>query len=337
MELGTIQKVNLKALWPGEATHFTPWLAQNLDLLSQKLGMDLELEGTEADAGDFSADIIVRDLSSNRLIVIENQFGGTDHKHLGQLITYASVLGAGAVVWIAEMIRPEHKSAIDFLNLNLKDSLSLYAIEASAIRIDNSKPAFVLTVVSMPSEVAISTFDVGNQLSEIKEKYRSYFQTLIDELREGHRFTNARAGQPQNWYTFASENSRFYKYSASFAQGGKVRVEVYIDGGDKTKNEELFDCLFHQKVEIEQAIGAELSWERLDNRRACRIAVNRYGTIDMDSNALDEIKNWTIQHLLRFKSVFPTKVIQCGLTSQLSFLSNQTFNSPLEQILDDKI
>jgi hypothetical protein len=312
MELGTIQNVNLKALWPGEATHFTPWLAQNLDLLAQKLGMDLELEATEASAGDFSADIIARDLSSNRLVVIENQYGGTDHKHLGQLITYSSVLGAGAVVWIAEAIRPEHKSAIDFLNANLKDSLSLYAIEASAIRIDDSKPAFVLTVVSMPSEASISTSEVGLQPSETKEKYRSYFQNLIDELREKHRFTNARAGQPQNWYTFASENSRIYKYSANFAQGGKVRVEVYIDCGDKTKNEELFDCLFGQKDEIEKAIGTELSWERLDNRRACRIAVYRDGEIDMDSDSLAEIKIWMIQYLLRFKSVFPTRVTQCG-------------------------
>jgi hypothetical protein len=117
MELGTIKNVTLKAFWPGEATHFTPWLAQNLDLLSQKLGMDLKLKGIKAAAGDFSVDIIERDLLSNRLVVTENKFGGTDHKHLGQLITYASVLGAGAFVRIAEMIRPEHKSAIDFLSL----------------------------------------------------------------------------------------------------------------------------------------------------------------------------------------------------------------------------
>ena len=117
--------------------------------------MDLELESIETSAGDFSADIVARDLSTNRLVVIENQYGGTDHKHLGQLITYASVLGAGAVVWIAETLRPEHKSAMDFLNQNLKEGLRLYAVEASAVRIDDSKPAFVLTVISMPSEVSV--------------------------------------------------------------------------------------------------------------------------------------------------------------------------------------
>ncbi|MRW91428.1 DUF4268 domain-containing protein [Duganella sp. FT80W] len=311
MELGTIQNVSLKSLWPGEATHFTPWLAQNLDVLAKKLGTDLELVATEASAGDFSADIIARDLGRNRLVVIENQFGGTDHKHLGQLLTYSSVLGAGAVVWIAETIRPEHKSAIDFLNLNLKESLSLYAIEASAVRIDNSKPAFILNVVSMPSEAPLVTTESGQQLSETKEKYRNYFQSLIDELREKHYFTNARAGQPQAWYTFASENSKLYKYSANFSQGGKARVEVYIDCGDKAKNEEVFDCLFKDKEQIAAMVGSELSWERLDNRRACRIAIYRDGDIDMDSEELAEVRNWSIRNLLKFKEIFPQRFSKC--------------------------
>jgi hypothetical protein len=310
VELGRIQTVPLKELWPGEATHFTPWIAKNLDILGEKLGMDLEIESTEASAGDFSADIVARDLSTNKLVVIENQYGGTDHKHLGQLITYASVLGAGAVVWMAESNRGEHKSAMDFLNQNLKESLSFYAVEASAIRIDESRPAFVLTVVSMPSEAAVNP-PPGPELSETKERYRTYFQSLIDELRETHKFTNARTGQPQNWYTFASENSKVYTYSTSFAKGGRVRVEVYIDTGDKARNEQVFDCLLARKQEMEAALNFELTWERLDSRRACRIAVYRDGEIDADSETLADIKSWTIQNLLRFKAVFAPEFQRC--------------------------
>jgi hypothetical protein len=149
-ELGSLVTLSLKEIWNGEATHFTPWLSQHLDILGEKLGMDLEFTSTETSAGDFSADIIAQDLSTDQLVVIENQFGNTDHRHLGQLITYSSVLGAGVVVWIAETIRSEHKSAIDFLNRNLKESLRIYAVEASVIRIDNSKPAFVLGSVPKP-------------------------------------------------------------------------------------------------------------------------------------------------------------------------------------------
>jgi hypothetical protein len=152
--------------------------------------------------------------------------GATDHKHLGQVITYSSVLNAGVVVWIAESIRPEHKSATDFLNQNLREGLRLYAVEVSVIRIEDSKPAFVLNVVSQPTEAPVLVGEAGQQASETKERYRAFFQELIDKLREGHRFTNARAGQPQNWYTFSSENSKVFKYSTSFAQGGRVRVDL---------------------------------------------------------------------------------------------------------------
>jgi Domain of unknown function (DUF4268) len=277
VDFGKIENISLRELWPGEATNFTPWLAKNLDILSDKLGMDLELETTEAGAGDFSADIIARDLSTNRTVVIENQFGGTDHRHLGQVITYSSVLAAGVVVWIAESIRPEHKAAIDFLNQNLKEGLQLYAVEASVIKIDDSKPAFALNVVSMPTEAPSVAADGTQQTSETKEKYKAYFQGLIDELREEHRFTNARAGQPQNWYTFSSENSRVFRYSTSFAQGGRVRVEVYIDcgHGDNEKNNRIFECLKSKKETIEREFGAELSWEPLDSKRACRVAIYR--------------------------------------------------------------
>ncbi|MCC4588358.1 DUF4268 domain-containing protein [Xanthomonas melonis] len=310
LDLGTIENVSLKNLWPGEATHFTPWLSQNLEVLGKKLGMDLQLESTETSVGDFSADIIARDLSSSKLIVIENQFGATDHKHLGQLITYASYLGAGVVVWIAESIRAEHKAAMDFLNLNLKESLSLYAIEASAIRINDSKPAFILSIVSRPNEASISGNDTAQSTSETQERYRTYFQTLIDELRDNHKFTNARSGQPQNWYTFASANSKVYKFGTSFTTGGKVRVEIYIDCGDKLKNEDLFDRIFLEKEKIQSQIRHELSWERLDNRRACRIAVYRDGDIDAETEVLNEIREWAIQQLLKFKEVFPAFVQQ---------------------------
>jgi hypothetical protein len=310
MDLGTIHALPLKSIWPGEATHFTPWLSQNLSLLGNKLGMDLEFESMESNAGEFSADIIARDLASNRLVVIENQYGSTDHRHLGQLITYASVLGARVVVWIAETVRPEHKSAMDFLNQNLKESLSLFAIQASAFRIDNSKPAFDLTVVSMPSEAAVAT-EVSPTRSETMERYREYYQSLIDALREQHNFTNARSGQPQNWYSFSSENSRVYRYSTSFAIGGRVRVELYIDCGDKAKNEELFDCLLTRRGEIEHALGQAAVWEKLENKRASRIAVYRDGDIDADTQTLEEIKNWVIQNLLKFRDVFPRHVASC--------------------------
>lgn len=309
MEFGKINNVALRDIWPGEATHFTPWLSMNMNVLSEILGMDLELEEVEGSAGDFSADLVARDLSTNRKVVVENQFGSTDHRHLGQIITYSSVLNAGVVVWIAESIRPEHKSAIDFLNLNLKESLQIYVLELSVIRIDDSKPAFVFTKICMPAESILAGPEIGNKVvNETSQKYRDYFQVLIDTLRENHKFTNARAGQPQSWYTFASENSKVFKYSTSFASGGRVRTEVYIDTSDKAKNEQLFDLLYLDKDAIESEFGSQLTWEKLETKRASRIAIYRDGNIDQDSETLDQIRIWSIEHLLRFKRVFPGRI-----------------------------
>ena len=305
MDFGKIVEVPLRDLWPGEATHFTPWLAANLQLVSEKLGLELELESVESAAGDFSADIVATDVATNRRVIIENQYGGTDHRHLGQILTYSSVLNASVVIWIAEKIRSEHKSAIDFLNQNLRQTLQVFALEANIIRIDDSKPAFGLKIVCMPTEASTSATSTSPDATETQEKYRSYFQSLLDELRNVHKFTNARAAQPQNWYTFTSDNSKVYKYSTSFAQGGRVRAEVYIDTGDKLRNEAIFDELHAQKEAVEAAYGSALEWEKLEAKRACRIAIYIDGDIDVDSEKLADIKKWVLANLLRMKQVLP--------------------------------
>lgn len=305
MDFGTIVEVPLRNQWAGEATDFTPWLSRNLDRVSEALGLELELETVEASAGDFTADIVAKDIGTNRRVVIENQFGGTDHKHLGQILTYSSVLKASVVIWIAEKVRPEHKSAMDFLNLNLKESLQIFAIEASIIRIDNSKPAFSLKVVCTPTEAPAVSVAANAAATETQEKYRTYYQSLLDELRNVHKFTNARAAQPQNWYTFSSENSKFYRYSTAFAQGRRVRVETYIDCGDKARNEAIFDHLYAQRTAIEAAFGRDLEWDKLESKRASRIATYRDGEIDAESEILAEIQKWCVANLLRMSQVLP--------------------------------
>ncbi len=139
------------------------------------------------------------------------------------------------------------------------------------------------------------------------ELYRRYFQALQDELREKHRFTNARMGQPQNWYTFRS-GIPGVDYGTSFAQGGRVRVEIYIDFGDAERNKGLFDRLYSQREALERLFGESLSWERLDERRASRVAVYCDGPIDASAEELGRIRAWAVDRLLKFRSVFGPKI-----------------------------
>lgn len=97
--LGRLTRVELRAAWKNEATHFTPWLAEpdNLSLLAETLGLapdGLELRGQEQAVGPFRADLLCRSTEDNSLVLIENQLERTDHGHLGQLLTYAAGLAA---------------------------------------------------------------------------------------------------------------------------------------------------------------------------------------------------------------------------------------------------
>jgi hypothetical protein len=52
-----------------------------------------------------------------------------------------------------------------------------------------------------------------------------------------------------------------------------------MDRGNKADNKRVFDLLFEQRELFEADFGSKLVWERLDNRRACRIKAEMPGDI----------------------------------------------------------
>ncbi len=305
---GELKVLNPRVAWPNEARDFTPWLASHITSLGDVLDMQLELTATETSVGDFSLDILAKDLNSDRQVIIENQFGSTNHDHLGKLLTYAAGLDATAVIWVAEVIREEHREALEWLNRRTDADTHFFAVVVEVIQIDDSRPAFRFKPIVFPNEWQRAVRDSAErEPSPRAESYRRFFQALIDELREKHRFTGARVGQPQNWYSFASGVGGF-QYGTSFTWNGRFRAELYIDLGDDEKNKATFDALLTQKDQIESEFGEPLDWDRQDDKRASRIVVYRDGTIDDTDEHLEEIRAWCVDHLLRLKRVFGTRL-----------------------------
>lgn len=301
-DFGEIRSVDIRDVWPHEATDFTPWLVENIDQLGQALGMELEVLGREADVGDFSLDILAKDLGTARTVVIENQLTDTDHDHLGKLMTYAGGLDAGVLVWIAKALRDEHRQALEWLNEHTGPDVDCFGVAIEVIRIDDSKPAFNFKLVVFPNEWQKGKSGSRPVASAKGEAYRAYFQGLIDELRTKHKFTGARVGQPQNWYSFSCGVGGITLGNV-FTQDSRVRAEVYIDLQDKDRNKELFDRLLQQRDAIERDYGAGLTWERLEDRRASRIAAYHQGTIEAPAETLDALQRWSVENLLKLRAV----------------------------------
>ncbi len=150
--LGSLTPVDLRTIWPDEARDFTPWLAAHLDRLGDALDVGgLTLVEQEMSVGAFSLDILAESGTGAR-IAIENQLASSDHTHLGQCLTYAAGIGASAVVWITPQLREEHRAALDWLNEHTDASVHFFGVEVSAVRIGDSNPAPVFTVVCRPND-----------------------------------------------------------------------------------------------------------------------------------------------------------------------------------------
>ena len=307
-DFGQLKSLDLRTIWPHEASDFTPWLATNLAALGNALGMELELEEREASVGDFSVDVLARDLGTGHRVIIENQLAQTDHDHPGKLLTYAAGFDASVVVWICERVRDEHRQALEWLNQRTDSDTQFFGVVVELIQIDDSRPAYNFKPVVFPNEWQKAKRSRRATTQSGKgEAYRVFFQGLIDELRDKHRFTGARLGQPQNFYAFASGISGLH-YGASFAHGDRVRVELYIDMGHAERNKELFDNLCEDKGATDQEYGTGLDWERLDDKQASRIATYRSGSIDAGPEELAEIQAWVVENLLIMKSTFGPRV-----------------------------
>ena len=313
IDFGELQKVPLRKIWPHEADDFTPWLEENIEALGDALGLQLEVTNREAPVGDFSLDLLAKDLDSLRTVIIENQFSQTDHDHLGKLLTYAAGSDASTVIWISERVRDEHRQALEWLNQKTGIDTQFFAVVVEVLRIDDSKPAFNFKPIVVPNEWQKSRRQKSstNILSRIESRYKLYFQELIDELRENHDFIGARRAQPRSWCDFSS-NFQGICFRASFLQyvkpPSRAYAAIYIERDIQEQTKAIFDALEKRKTEIISEFGGQLEWERRFGQKCSIIAIGCHALIESSDSELEEFRQWHIQNLLKLKEVFTPEI-----------------------------
>ena len=309
VELGKVEPVDLRVIWEHEAHDFTPWLSDNLSLLGEELGLDLELRQPEARVGSFSLDILARNRHSDCNVTIENQLTETDHSHLGQLLTYASGHDAGIVIWIASSFREEHRAAIDWLNSATNDDFDFYGVEISAIRIGDSLPALQFQVVVRPAHGAARK---RREASLGSEWYLRFYQPLLDDLKAaGWKWSWRGRGGHSVYFSSGFEGMSLGMY---LPETWEAQVLFWMDLGSHEATNQVFDGLEADQVAIETELGladnpsTSLWWERRGRHRYAHLGVIRTEWTGDGGVADGEIRAWMGEYMERLYEVFKPRL-----------------------------
>lgn len=308
--LGRLERVDLRQVWQREAGDFTPWLAQeeNLALISEIIGLELELESTEKSVGPFRADILCKDTVTNNWVLIENQLEQTDHTHLGQLLTYATGLDAVTIVWIAERFREEHRATLDWLNESTSKEINFFGLEVELWQIGDSEIAPKFNIASKPNDwtKTISSIrqSAETQLSPTKQLHLEYWESFNDYLETNHSLIRRRTALPQNWCNFAIGHSGFYLSTSINTQKNRIGVSLIID----SKNTKYhFNQLFQQQNTVEAEIGQALKWRELPDKKTSYIELYH----NADPRNVDDWQNqhaWLKHYLEAFHRTFAPRI-----------------------------
>jgi hypothetical protein len=306
LKLGKVVQVDVRKAWPNEATHFTPWLASSdgMELLQDALGMDLEVEAVEKLVGPFRADILAKrtDTTDEHWVLIENQLEKTDHRHLGQLLTYAAGLKAATIVWVAQHFAEEHRAALDWLNDITSDAYQFFGLQIELWQIGSSEAAPMLNVLAEPNEWTREVQQSAeNSVSDLKQQQQRFWQGVRALLLEKKSNVRPQKAHPQHWADYSLGRSGTW-LSASINKNKKnIAVEFAFRGpGGKVWFEELME----KKGEIEAKFGEELSWQRLDGKKQSRIALYRENTDPTNEADWPRQHAWVVEQLARFHTVF---------------------------------
>ena len=304
MKLGKLKRIDLREYWKHEALDFTKWLAEpeNIELLSDEIGVGMELVQTEASVGRFNVDILAQEENTGRKIIIENQLEVTDHTHLGQLITYAAGIEAEYIIWIVREVKDEHKQAVDWLNEHTDDKLNFFLVAIELWQIEESPPAPKFTIISRPNEwkksVRVSSQD--GDLSDTKTMQLEFWQQLRQFASGNYPELKLRSPRPQHWYDVAVGRSDCHVALTIHSRENRVGCELYIPDSKELYKDFLSN---REQIEKELALSEKLDWQELPEKKASRIRVLHEHDLAAEASWNSAFK-WLVETTLRFRKVF---------------------------------
>lgn len=292
--------IKIRNVFPHEALNFTVWLEQNIDALSERIGIKLTVVEREKSVGSFNVDLLCTD-GLGDAVIIENQLEQTDHDHLGKLLTYMINLDAKTAIWIATDVRQEHQRVIDRLNEATGEDMAFYFVKVEALKATDDLYIPIFTVLTRPDE---QTREIGREKKELAERetdvQRELFWTQLIEKAHNTRFGRISPSRTSYVATGSGKTGVRFRYVVYNTQ---ALVDLYIDfdhSESGEKNKLIFDELHAKRAEIEQDFGQSMDWRRLDDFRASRIVYMLEGRGLNTPSQWDELQVDMIEIMRRF-------------------------------------
>lgn len=312
IKLGRLEPVEIGDVWKHEERNFTPWLAEpeNMKILGETLGLNIDDKSieTERPVGRFRVDIFSKDEDTGSSILIENQLKPSDHRHLGQLLTYAVGTEARTIVWLAAPIRNEHREVLDLMNKIADENTRFFGLEIELWKIGDSDPAPKFNIVSQPDDWSQSAARKrGSGLSDTKRLQYEYWSAFLDKVAEAKGPINAnRNPRPAPEMRFSIGRTGFSLNAVTHSRNKWIRAELYLHGPDA---KERFDKLEKEKNCIASNFDDHLEWEEpLRGKRDCRIACYRKNTDLWNEDDWSEQHKWLEETLNELHKVFSQRV-----------------------------
>ncbi len=307
--IGRLQDIDLRGVWASEPADFTPWLAgpENLQFLADSLELPgLELVRTEHPVDGFSADVVCRIVGTEHHVLIENQLERTDHRHLGQVLTYAPRFDARIVVWIAREFTDAHRAALDWLNRITGEDYAFFGAEVRAVRIGDSIPAPLFDVVVRPNEwikVAPQSVSAAAVESEYNASTLRFWAAFHDRLREagGPLRKIDRPLKHSNYWAPLTSDGRCY-LNAWRSQGRTPGVGAFL-GFYNAGAEQAFAEMAACRDELEAAFGEKLEWSINKGRTVFKIVAASLGA-PTDEADWSRQHAWLVERMIRMRDTF---------------------------------
>jgi len=288
---------NIKTVWAKEID-FSDWLItqEGIDLLADDCGIMIENAKREAKGANFSCDVVANLVGDEKhVVVIENQFGRTNHDHLAKLLTYAAAHKAMTGIWISEEAADDHRQVIDWLNENTPNTVALYLAELKAYTIGDSGAAPQLDLICRPNVTMKQSIVELSESDKKKREWRiAFWKDIHQQIKNIKPSFRLQKPGPGHWSSIAIGRSGFHIDMCLTPKNQSIVLEMIIQPiGWKGS---AYDQLKEQQHEIETKIGKQLQWKPMPEKSCSKITLEEKldPSIDINRTKVCEwFKEWT--------------------------------------------